>query len=377
LPATGEWMSGISESILKMIYRPIFGDPGDQVLELVSDSTGHYLFVFSLAIFSVITAVVVHFIWKNKMNSKKLIQIGIIIISYYLAVQLLSYGLNKIFKWQFYFPEPNTLYTRVGDMPRDILYWTTMGTSHRYSVFAGLIEVIPAVLLLFKQTRLIGALVAFGVLLNVVMINFSFDISVKLHSLFLIFCSAMLIYHSRQRLLLLIPGRQLNIEPPIEPLTFPYKNATKTFLVLWILADGFSPYVKTGNYNDDLWKVGYPVFHGAYEIPWQYNQSLTVGRQDYRPWKRVFVHRKNYFIVQYEDESTIDYVLQEDTINGILKLKNYYDNTNWQLNYRYTPDSLLILTGILDSVQINVHLFQLPWWEMKLNDNEFHWRIDE
>ena len=42
-----------------------------------------------------------------------------------------------------------------------------MGTSRIYNIFMGIIEIIPAVLLLHKRTRFLGGLIAFVVLTNV------------------------------------------------------------------------------------------------------------------------------------------------------------------------------------------------------------------
>src|SRR5205085_9499653 len=106
---------------------------------------------------------------------------------YYLCLQLLKYGVDKIFKNQFYLPEPNTLFTPAGMLDKDILYWSTMGTSYGYNIFLGSLEIAAALFILIKRTRLIGLLLSLGILINVTEVNFGFDISVKLFSLFLLF----------------------------------------------------------------------------------------------------------------------------------------------------------------------------------------------
>ena len=59
------------------------------------------------------------------------------------------------------------------------LLWTLMGYSRPYAVFAGLGEVSAGLLLLSRRTSTIGALISFGVMLNVVMLNFCYDVPVK------------------------------------------------------------------------------------------------------------------------------------------------------------------------------------------------------
>lgn len=377
LPDTGEWMSGVSENMLTSAYELFFGNSDAQVLELKSDSTGHYLFCGLILFFSGFITLIFHFI-KHKIEVdsdndpvQKANTITFTFVTYYLAVILLAYGLNKIFKWQFYFPEPNTLFTRVGDLHKDILYWSAMGSSYTYSVFAGVIEVIPAVLLLFARTRLAGALIAFAVLCNVVMINFGFDISVKLHSMFLLVISIFILLHYHQRIKLIFTIRSIK-ETITEPkLNFKFQKPIKYFLLIWIFADAFVPYVKTGNFNDDTFvDHSRPVFHGAYV-----NQNINSYWS--KEWKRFFIHRNNYFIVQYNDDSMMDYELEEDTVNRKFLLYNYYDGTKWELNYSFTPDSFLRVEGMVDSLY-HSHIFsRLEWEKMNLCENGFRWRIED
>jgi hypothetical protein len=60
--------------------------------------------------------------------------------------------------------------------------WSFFGYSRGYQIFLGWGEVIPAVLLLFRRTTLLGALLMFVVMLNVFLVNIFFDVCVKLNS---------------------------------------------------------------------------------------------------------------------------------------------------------------------------------------------------
>jgi hypothetical protein len=86
-------------------------------------------------------------------------------------------------------PEPNLLFTPLGQLDKDILYWSTMGSSYGYNLFLGCTELLTGVLLFFRKTRAIGALAAVFICANIVAVNFSFDISVKLLSSFLLLLS--------------------------------------------------------------------------------------------------------------------------------------------------------------------------------------------
>ena len=119
---------------------------------------------------------------------------------YYLALTLLSYGLFKVIPVQFSPPSLTRLLTPYGDSSPMGILWTFMGASMAYTVFAGLGEVAGAVLLLFRRTRLLGALVSAGVLTNVVVLNFTYDVQVKLYSSHLLAMAVALIALDGRRL---------------------------------------------------------------------------------------------------------------------------------------------------------------------------------
>jgi hypothetical protein len=57
-----------------------------------------------------------------------------------------------------------------------------MAASTAYTFFCGLTEVTAGTLLLFRRTLTVGALVAVAALVNIVLLNFCYDVPVKLYS---------------------------------------------------------------------------------------------------------------------------------------------------------------------------------------------------
>jgi hypothetical protein len=70
------------------------------------------------------------------------------------------YGAAKVFKSQFPDPPASRLLEPLGEMSPMGLLWSFMGASEAYTVFGGLAETIPAILLMFGRTTLLGALAA-------------------------------------------------------------------------------------------------------------------------------------------------------------------------------------------------------------------------
>jgi uncharacterized membrane protein YphA (DoxX/SURF4 family) len=106
----------------------------------------------------------------------------LLVVRYTLASVLLSYGISKVFDLQFSPPDVQVLNERYGDSSPMRLLWTFVGSSVPYTIFSGVAEVVPGLLLLFRRTAVLGALIASAVMLNVVLLNFCYDVPVKLYS---------------------------------------------------------------------------------------------------------------------------------------------------------------------------------------------------
>jgi uncharacterized membrane protein YphA (DoxX/SURF4 family) len=103
------------------------------------------------------------------------------ILRFFLAFEFVRYGVAKIVGMQFY-RRFYLLDTRVVDLKPMNLAWSFFGHSYGYQAFSGALEIAGAVLLCFRRTTTLGACLLFVVMSNVVLVNFSYDVSVKLFS---------------------------------------------------------------------------------------------------------------------------------------------------------------------------------------------------
>lgn len=103
-----------------------------------------------------------------------------------LFLVFLKYGLDKIMHLQFPKPEPNVLLTPFGKLDKDLLFWSTMGTSYLHNFATGAGEIIAAFFLLFRRTRRLGLLLLLLMAAYVVLLNFSFNIGVKMFSVIIL-----------------------------------------------------------------------------------------------------------------------------------------------------------------------------------------------
>lgn len=123
-----------------------------------------------------------------------------ILVRYSLAGVAFSYGILKVFAMQMYFPNLSQLATPLGDYLPMRLSWMFIGYSEPYQIFSGVAEVMVALLLIWRRTALLGALMAVGVFANVAMLNLSYDIPVKIYSINLLIASIFLVWQEKDRL---------------------------------------------------------------------------------------------------------------------------------------------------------------------------------
>ncbi len=380
IPDLGKFTEPFFESIVKFSAKYVFQIHHAYYPQLVSDSTGFYIHAFNLIFISIFISAIWGFIDRRRMNYVRLQYWFFVMIRYYLALQLFEYGFSKFFKWQFYFPEPNTLFKTIGNTPKDLLYWSSMGTSRLYSMFTGGMEILAAALLLFRRSFLFGAIVALGIMVNVLMINLGFDISVKLYSGFLLLLCVILIYPSAKKLFGFFFSDKTVSNEKQSPDFLMAKHRkfyliVKILVVGMILGDTLSLYFKTGNFNDDEYPR--PFMHGAYEVKMFVRNSDTISKSDPARWKMVFIHRRGYFITQDMNDEMEDYVLNIDEFGNKLVIQSPDGTVKTFFTYSKTGQDDYSLTGKLKGDSLTVHLKKIDLSKLPLNDEDFHWTIDE
>src|SRR4051794_33443465 len=105
-----------------------------------------------------------------------------LIVRYYIAGAALSYGIIKLFMLQMPFPTVSQLATPLGDLLPMRFSWLFIGYSAPYQIFSGAMETVAGLLLLPRRTVTAGLFAATGAFTNVVMINYAYDVPVKLYA---------------------------------------------------------------------------------------------------------------------------------------------------------------------------------------------------
>lgn len=373
------------ESLTDIVFGKLIGTAassffGIHLKETIvySDSTSMYVLLFLLFVLSLIISFLLSNIRKWRQHEKNILDFFSVLFCYYLILMLMKYGLDKVFKTQFYLPEPNTLYTPLGLIDKDLLYWTSMGTSRLYNIFTGSAEVLAALLLFFRRTRMAGLLLAAASLIHVAAINFGFDISVKLYSLFLLAISLYLLVPYCRRLYSFFFTR-LEVFPALQQTGAVIKTRflavfTKCFVMGLILFESLYPYLKESNFNDDTSKR--PYLHGAYEVRQMISGIDTLTSSGW-PVKRFFVHRNGYLIFQDQQDRMQDYKLSFDTGKYEYILTDYKSHsTIARINYS-EKDSILILRFNQEGKEQQLTGKALDWRKLAVLKKSFHWTVDD
>jgi uncharacterized membrane protein YphA (DoxX/SURF4 family) len=205
-----------------------------------------------------------------------------LLVRYMLALILFGYGFAKLFPQQF----PPLTFARLvepyGEFSPMGALWSFMATSRPYAVFTGAIEVTGGLLLLFRRTTTLGALVSTIAMTNVVALNFCYDVPVKLHSTNILLMAMFLLLPDLRRLANVLvfnrPAEAADLSAP--RFERPWANVLAS--VFWLVFVGYSLERQVGGnigeYRSLYANPDRPPLHGIYEV-----------ENDYRDWRLVAV----------------------------------------------------------------------------------------
>ena len=304
------------------------------------------------------------------------------VVRYYTGFVMMLYGLIKVFKLQFPFPDPWRLLEPYGDSSPMGLAWTFMGYSEGYNYFTGGAEILGGALLFFRRTTTLGAIVTFVVMGNVMAMNFSFDIPVKLFSTMLVIMAIFLAGKDIQRLYYFFIANKP--APPSDPP--PYiqnKRLRISLLVFKVLLIGYGVGKMVIDnaealslYGDNAEKA--PLY-GIYNVETFIRNHDTIPplQTDSSRWKQLMVGgyrgRARSFLKGMND-SLKSYVFRPDTVNRKIEIFPRGDSSvRNSLAYHYPDKEHLVVQGSWkgDSIYVRMKIYDLN--KFMLVNRGFHW----
>jgi hypothetical protein len=301
-------------------------------------------------------------------------------VRYLLGSTLLTYGMFKLIKGQFIYPM--LLEQTYGDMSPMGLLWKFMGFSTPYNLFAGAVEAGAAVLLFFRRTATLGALLAVAAMTNVVMINFSYDVPVKLWALKLLLMAAFLLAPDLRRLADLLvlqrPTAPRKVAPPSRGPRWRRVGslALKTVVIGYLM-------ISTTKMCLDRWRQSDRVrtrYEARQSSVYEVDDYVRNGRpvppspHDSSRWQSLSFGPKGAVVTAMDDRS---YPVDYDAARQTLAVPSGDRRTSRVVLTCSRPDAdHLVLTGTLANESLIVTLHSRDPKRYFLASRGFHW-IDE
>jgi len=301
-------------------------------------------------------------------------------VRFALAAALFEYGMTKVIPTQFPPPSLTALVTPVGDLTLSAMLWASIGASPAYEIFTGCVELLAGLLLLTPRTTLLGALIGLGAVVQVFVLNMTYDIGLKLISFHLIVLALVLIAPDASRLAdVFVRHRPAGIATEPAPLRSRRGNrlalavqlAFGAYLVgmyayinvsYWQVAGGGAP--KSALYG--IWNVETLAIDGEIRAP-------QVNDYD-RRWRRVIFDAPDAVVVQRTDDSFARYGASIDAGRGTVALTKGGSRT-WAAALRFdqpSPDRL-VLDGEMDGYHIRAGLRLVELDTLRLLNSTFRW----
>ncbi len=332
-------------------------------ITIFTNGSGDTTYNYTSLLWYVLLAVVGTIIWtlvdRRRDNYERALQFFVTFVRYYLVYQMLIYGLAKLTYTQFPFPRLERLTQTYGDSSPMGLMWTFMGYSKGYNLFTGGAEFLGALLLLFRRTTTLGALVTLGVMANVMALNFFYDVPVKILSTHMVFLSFFLLALDGRRLLnLFILNRPTQAVAQVElwcnKTYVLVKNSLKGVAIIGSIILAM---VMTNRMAKQYGLHAKPPLYGSYKVKTFTKNDTLVPPQTDR-WRRLLVtERKNSAALQFMDGYKARYTFQPDTTQQWILLKQSTDTLHMDtLRYTLPTPTAMRLQGVLEGDTLDVLL---------------------
>ncbi len=296
-------------------------------------------------------------------------------LRYALAAIMLGYGFSKVFDLQFSPPGPSSLMETYGDSSPMGLAWTFMGYSVAYTVFSGAMECLGALLLCFRRTATFGAIIIAGVMTNVVMMNFCYDIPVKLYSTHLLLTALVVLGPAMKRLMdVLLFHRGAAPEDVRLPNWTGWRRRGR-----WALKGIVVGYFLCSNIASDWTRRRQEAAAGSqvgYEVESMTRNGVEVSPliTDKTRWRyAVTFNGGSVLLVRAMDGSRASYKVKQE--GGTWELTEVWPETKAPMTLQAsTADKKhLLLEGLVEGVQARIQLVKKDTQDFPLMNRGFHW----
>jgi hypothetical protein len=286
----------------------------------------------------------------SKIPNNSIIKLNLLLrkgLLYYLSLVLFKYGIIKVLQLQFYAPEPNVAYTPFGQLDKDILFWSTMGTSGFYSIAIGLVEILTAIMMWFKKIRFFAIMISIFSCGYILITDIAFEITVICFASLLFCISVYLGFPSIIKVYKLLHNKYTSETIIKRPQIF---KVLKPLVIILIVLESY-PTVKDGRYVQSIKEK--PIY-GPYKVIAINGSFEKVSQFPDTSLERLHLHNRNYIIFQNTEDQFTNYQIAFGQHNDILL------NNNQTLHFHYGSDTLELEVGVNQLIAIKIKYAELP-----------------
>jgi len=298
-----------------------------------------------------------------------------------LAAGLISFGAVKLLRIQFPPPQPSELVSTVGSFRRDLLMWLSMGVSPIYSFFGGMMEVVPALLLLTPRLVTLGALLSIATVTNILMLNFGYDIGAKSLTINMLLMSIVIVLPDAARLtdFFLLNRRAPAARPhPLFRQAWLNRVAAISVFAFGVVLLSYNLYRCQLEVSQREASQHTPLYGTWFVDDYSINgQSRPPLSTNAHRWQRMIVNSSGEVVVQVMtgDFQPLLFRTDPQTHRVILTEPG---NAEWiaELTYDDCHPGSLTLQGTMGRLPILIRLHREDSSRLPLNNDTIHWVKD-
>jgi uncharacterized membrane protein YphA (DoxX/SURF4 family) len=347
------------------------------------DTTYNYVQLLCYLVLSAVVAVAWSVVDRRRTQYARAHDFLRIYVRYALAAAMLSYGFAKVFKMQFPFPSAEKLVQPFGELSPMGLVWAFMGYSKGYNLFTGGAEVLGGLLLFFRRTTTLGALVVIGVMSNVMALNFFYDVPVKIYSTHLCMMGVFLLLPDLRRLANVLvlnrPTEAVVLRTPFQPLWLERgSRVVKVLFVGWLVYSNVNSVFKIrGEYGDDAPRH---ALYGVYEAEafTRNGEAVPLLAGDATVWRNLIIGKRNRLTVRFMDGTAKRYRMEDNAEKKALALSatsypGEKDDEKAELTWAQPDPEHLVVEGSFRNATIHVRLKKIDESKFLLLNRGFNW----
>ncbi len=341
-----EWMQSFApwfgENILGVPFRVNTGPNGS------GDTSYDYLVIFIVFAVALLGTIIWSILDRKRNNYTKLYYWLTMAMRYYVGLMLINYGLAKVIQTQF--PEPSfyRLLQTYGESSPMGLAWTFLGFSEGYNMFMGIAEVLAG-LLLFRRTLTFGAIITLMTTMNVMAVNYFFDVPVKILSTHLVIMTFFLLARDLRKVMqFLVTNNPVNrlkviVRPKLKKGVDISLKVLKGLVIVYALGYGFYETLEireeyTGVYFD----IPKSELYGVYNVEnYVINNDTITNYKNDKLWKTIKFEREGAVDIETMNGQVISYKVEIDSLTKKMRfLPSEGEFNSFDFNYKKTGTNL-------------------------------------